>query len=242
MWLKWPVWACGRAQALSVRFDRRAVGADRAGGARAALGWPSSGAFEAPRRGRHPLRQPHRVRVASTAARLSTMGDGVLVPAALARGRCGQPMDPARPRGTGCQLGQRSGPRWPRPAAWTPSRSKAPTPSGRPCAGSMPARRSTAASATSWSTRWVLLLLVVITSASVQDRDGARTLLDRLTMAMPSLSLLWANCGEAGWSSPTGCSDPYATSPSRSCVNPWESRCSRCFHGGGWSSAPSPGS
>ena len=43
-----------------------------------------------------------------------------------------------------------------------------------------------------------LLLLVVITSASVQDRDGARTLLDRLKMAMPSLSLLWADGGYAG--------------------------------------------
>jgi putative transposase len=32
----------------------------------------------------------------------------------------------------------------------------------------------------------------------VQDRDGARTLLDRLTMAMPSLSLLWADGGYAG--------------------------------------------
>src|SRR6185437_14727638 len=30
------------------------------------------------------------------------------------------------------------------------------------------------------------LLLLVVTSASVQDRDGARTLLDRLKMAMPS--------------------------------------------------------
>jgi transposase len=43
-----------------------------------------------------------------------------------------------------------------------------------------------------------LLLLVVITSASVQDRDGARKLLDRLKMAMPSLSLLWADGGYAG--------------------------------------------
>ncbi|MET0522499.1 MAG: IS5 family transposase, partial [Jiangellaceae bacterium] len=43
-----------------------------------------------------------------------------------------------------------------------------------------------------------LLLLVVITSASVQDRDGARTLLDRLTMAMPSPSLLWGDGGYAG--------------------------------------------
>jgi transposase len=42
------------------------------------------------------------------------------------------------------------------------------------------------------------LLLLVVTSASVQDRDGARTLLDRLKMAMPSLSLLWADGGYAG--------------------------------------------
>jgi transposase len=40
--------------------------------------------------------------------------------------------------------------------------------------------------------------LLVITSASVQDRGRARTLLDRLTMAMPSLSLLWADGGYAG--------------------------------------------
>jgi len=35
-------------------------------------------------------------------------------------------------------------------------------------------------------------------STSVQDRGRARTLLDRLTMAMPSLSLLWADGGYAG--------------------------------------------
>ena len=85
-----------------------------------------------------------------------------------------------------------------------------------------------------------LLLLVVITSASGQDRDGARKLLDRLKMEMPSLSLLRADGGYAGklLDSATG----FPTSPSRSCVNPWESRCSRRFHGGGWSSAHSPGS
>jgi transposase len=43
-----------------------------------------------------------------------------------------------------------------------------------------------------------LLLLVVITSASVQDRDGARALLYKVKMAMPSLSLLWADGGYAG--------------------------------------------
>ena len=43
-----------------------------------------------------------------------------------------------------------------------------------------------------------LLLLVVITSASVQDRDGACRLLEKVKMAMPSLSLLWADGGYAG--------------------------------------------
>ena len=43
-----------------------------------------------------------------------------------------------------------------------------------------------------------LLRLVVITSASVRHHDRARKLLDRLRMAMPSLSLLWGDGGYAG--------------------------------------------
>jgi transposase len=43
-----------------------------------------------------------------------------------------------------------------------------------------------------------LLLLVVITSASVQDRDGACRLLEKAKMAMPSLALVWADGGYAG--------------------------------------------
>jgi transposase len=43
-----------------------------------------------------------------------------------------------------------------------------------------------------------LLLLVMITSAGVQDRDGARTLLEKIKMAMPSLALVWADGGYAG--------------------------------------------
>ena len=43
-----------------------------------------------------------------------------------------------------------------------------------------------------------LLLLVVITSACVQDRDGARTLIEKVKMVMPSLSLVWADGGYAG--------------------------------------------
>lgn len=44
-----------------------------------------------------------------------------------------------------------------------------------------------------------LLLLVVVTSAGLQDRDGARTLLEKVKMAMPSLSLVGRRrlCGQA---------------------------------------------
>jgi transposase len=43
-----------------------------------------------------------------------------------------------------------------------------------------------------------LLVLVMITSAGVQDRDGARRLQETVKMVMPSLSLLWADGGYAG--------------------------------------------
>lgn len=43
-----------------------------------------------------------------------------------------------------------------------------------------------------------LLLAVIITAASVQDRDGARTVLERLRFTMPSVVLVWADGGYAG--------------------------------------------
>jgi len=43
-----------------------------------------------------------------------------------------------------------------------------------------------------------LLLLVMVTTASVQDRDGARSVLDAIRKAHPSVSLVWANRGYAG--------------------------------------------
>jgi len=43
-----------------------------------------------------------------------------------------------------------------------------------------------------------LLLVVLVTAASVQDRDGARRLLDRLRFAMPSVALVFADGGYAG--------------------------------------------
>jgi transposase len=43
-----------------------------------------------------------------------------------------------------------------------------------------------------------LLLAVLITSAAVQDRHGARRVLDRLRFTTPSVALVWADGGYAG--------------------------------------------
>jgi transposase len=43
-----------------------------------------------------------------------------------------------------------------------------------------------------------LLLVVVVTAASVQDRDGARPALSALATAFPMVSLVWADGGYAG--------------------------------------------
>ncbi len=43
-----------------------------------------------------------------------------------------------------------------------------------------------------------LILVIVVTAASVQDRDGARQLLWRLAAGFPTVSLVWADGGYAG--------------------------------------------
>jgi transposase len=43
-----------------------------------------------------------------------------------------------------------------------------------------------------------LLIVVLVTAASVQDRDGGRGVLARARMAMPSITLVWADGGYAG--------------------------------------------
>ena len=43
-----------------------------------------------------------------------------------------------------------------------------------------------------------LLVVVLVTAASVQDRDGGARVLDRAKMAMPSLALIFADGGYAG--------------------------------------------
>lgn len=42
------------------------------------------------------------------------------------------------------------------------------------------------------------LIVVLVTAASVQDRDGGRLVLDKTRMAMPSIVLVWADGGYAG--------------------------------------------
>jgi transposase len=43
-----------------------------------------------------------------------------------------------------------------------------------------------------------LLIVVMVTAASVQDRDGGRRVLAKARMAMPSIARVWADGGYAG--------------------------------------------
>lgn len=43
-----------------------------------------------------------------------------------------------------------------------------------------------------------LLVVVLVTAASVQDRDGGRRVLEKARMKMPSIVLVWADGGYAG--------------------------------------------
>lgn len=59
-----------------------------------------------------------------------------------------------------------------------------------------------------------LLVVVLVTAASVQDRDGGRLARERVKMAMPSIVLVWADGGyAASWRRSPG---PCCGSPSRS--------------------------
>ena len=85
-----------------------------------------------------------------------------------------------------------------------------------------------------------LLLVVLVTAASVQDRDGGRRLLERLRFAMPSVALVWADGGYAGrlviWARKVLSFTVEVSSASMT----WSA--SRFCPDAGSSSAPSPGS
>lgn len=84
-----------------------------------------------------------------------------------------------------------------------------------------------------------LLIVVLVTAASLQDRDGGRRILDRARMAMPSIALVWADGGYAASWSPG--SPGTAGSCSRSCGNPRGSALSRFCRAVGWWNEPCPG-
>jgi transposase len=85
-----------------------------------------------------------------------------------------------------------------------------------------------------------LLLVVAVTAASVQDRDGGKLVLDRLRVTMPSVVTVFADGGTpAGWSpTPAGC----CAWPWRSCASPPTRSASRSCRAAGWSSARWDGS
>ena len=89
-------------------------------------------------------------------------------------------------------------PRWPARALWTPSRSRARTPSVPTRGASTPAKKVNGRKRHIVVDTMGLLLAVIITTAAVQDRDGARRVLDRLRFTMPSVALVWADGGYAG--------------------------------------------
>ena len=85
-----------------------------------------------------------------------------------------------------------------------------------------------------------LLVVVLVTAATVQDRDGGRAVLERAKMVMPSLAHVWADGGYAGrllafaW---------HLLRLTVEIVKKKEGqRTSRSCPGGGWSSGPCPGS
>jgi hypothetical protein len=76
-------------------------------------------------------------------------------------------------------------------------------------------------------------LVVLVTAASVQDRDGGRRVVDRLRLRQPSVALIFADGGYAGrlvaWHNES------RGSPSRSCANPKISGASPyCPDAGSW--------
>ena len=83
-------------------------------------------------------------------------------------------------------------------ASWTPSRSRARTPSAPTRAGFDAGKKVNGRKRHIVVDTMGLLLAVIITTAAVQDRDGARRVLDRLRFTMPSVALVWADGGYGG--------------------------------------------
>jgi transposase len=85
-----------------------------------------------------------------------------------------------------------------------------------------------------------LLVVVLVTAASIQDRDGGRRVLAQVEMAMPSIALCGPTAATPASSSPGW--HGAAESCSRSCAIPRDNAPSRYSHAAGWSNARCPGS
>jgi putative transposase len=86
-----------------------------------------------------------------------------------------------------------------------------------------------------------LLLAIVVTAASVQERDGARPVFARLHGSCKKLRRLWVDGGYRGPRLPLGSRRGFASSYKWSC-GAKNNVASSCCPGDGWSSAPSHGS
>lgn len=84
-----------------------------------------------------------------------------------------------------------------------------------------------------------LLLVVAVSAACVQDRDGARPTLKRLALKLPSVAHIFADSAmQASWCRPSSVPGRSRLRSSKSASGRSALRSSRAA---GWSSAPSPG-
>ena len=142
-------------------------------------------------RGSDPASGPHRLRVADAAARLPALGHGVLVLQTLERRRDDR-QDPRR-------AARNAAGRDPMASAGIVDSQSL---KGADTVGAE-TRGYDAGKKTNGRKRHVVvdttgLLVVLVTSAAQQDRDGGRLVLERARMKMPSIALVWADGGYAG--------------------------------------------
>jgi hypothetical protein len=226
-----PAAPAAPTRGLSLLADRRRVGRAGAPGAapRQPAGWPAPQAPAAPDHRRDPLPGPLGLRLAAAAPRVPTPGHGVLVVCQVGR---------RRHPGSGARYPARAGP----PQAGrnlVPSAAIIDSQSVR--AGDTVPRRSRgwdAGKKVNGRKRHLvvdtlgLLLVVMVTAASIQDRDAGPALW-RLRASFRGVRPCWADGGYAGRLVAWG---------SRSCASARASRPSRCCRAGGWWSGPWRGS
>lgn len=157
--------------------------------------WAPTDPFATPDRGRDLIPEPHGVFVAPAAARLSALGHGVLVLQEVERRRGDRP-DPRRAAG---RDPRRAGPRPDGQCGIVDAQSvKGADTVGTDTRGYDAGKKVNGRKRHIVTDTLGLLVVVLVTAASVQDRDGGRGVLGRAKMAMPSITLVWADGGYAG--------------------------------------------